>query len=240
MGSSLFPNYALEKKPYLELQYWKIFKGTNKATGENISAFMFEKKILDKKSEKEKENILLCLRKEPETLIRGKNKHKNFLNVIEPLKEDNYSIGFITEYITYNLISWINNYHPSKLEIKYIIYQLLSVVIFIHNEYHISHNNLNPDNIFITEKNFIKITGFMFNTSLIKDSNNNNTNNNIIFSKNIVEAYYDLKYIFPELILNNFLNVGHIFSSKFISLLFCSLNKKIDGTIGLIKFSIFK
>ena len=203
MGSSLFPNYALEKKPYLELKFWKIFKGTNKATGENISAFMFEKKILDKKSEKEKENILLCLRKEPETLIRGKNKHKNFLNVIEPLKEDNYSIGFITEYIAYNLISWINNYHPSKLEIKYIIYQLLSVVIFIHNEYHISHNNLNPDNIFITEKNFIKITGFMFNTSLIKDSNNNNTNNNIIFSKNIVEAYYDLKYIFPELILNN-------------------------------------
>ena len=199
MGSSLFPNYTLEKNPYLELQYWKIFKGTNKSTGDIISAFIFEKKILDKKAEKEKDNILLCLRKEPETLIRGKNKHKNFLNMIEPLKEDNYSIGFITEYVNYNLNSWINNYHPSKLEIKYIIYQLLSVVVFIHNEYHISHNNLNPDNIFITEDNFIKITGFMFNTSLIKDSNNNN----IIFSKKIMETYYNLKYIFPELILNN-------------------------------------
>ena len=200
MGSSLFPNYALEKKPYLELQYWKIFKGTNKSTGENISAFIFDKKVLDKKPEKEKDNILLCLRKEPETLIRGKNKHKNFLNVIEPLQEDNYSLGFITENINYNLISWINNYHPSKLELKYIIYQILSVVIFMHTEYHISHNNLNTDNIFITDKNFVKITGFMFNTSLIKENNNNN---NIIFSKNIVEAFYDLKYIFPELILNN-------------------------------------
>ena len=206
MGSSLFPNYTLEKKPYLELKYWKIFKGTNKATGETISAFIFEKKLLDKKSEKEKENILLCLRKEPETLIRGKNKHKNFLTVIESLKEDNYSMGFITEYINYNLISWINNYHPSKLEIKYIIYQLLSVIIFIHTEYHISHNNLNPDNIFITEKNFIKITGFMFNTSLIKETNNNNNSNNSIFSKNIVEAYFDLKYISPDLIINNEIN----------------------------------
>ena len=205
MGSSLFPNYTLEKKPYLELKYWKIFKGVNKASGENISAFIFEKKLLDKKTEKEKDNILLCLRKEPETLIRGKNKHKNFLTVIESLKEDNYSLGFITEYIDYNLISWINNYHPTKFEIKYIIYQILSVINFIHTEYHISHNNLCPENIFITENNFIKITGFMFNTSLVKDNNSNNSNN-LIYSKNVVEAFLDLKYICPELIINNEIN----------------------------------
>ena len=206
MGSSLFPNYTLDKKPYLELKFWKIFKGTNKTTGDNISAFIFEKKILDKKSEKERDNILMCLRKEPETLIRGKNKHKNFLTIIEPIKEDNSSIGFITEYISYNLISWINDYHPSKLEIKYIIYQILSVVFFIHSEYHISHNNLNPENIFITEKNFIKITGFMFTTSLIKDTNNNNNNNNLIFSKNIVKLICNLKYASPDLIINNEIN----------------------------------
>ena len=204
MGSSLFPNYTLEKKPYLELKYWKIFKGINKSTGESISAFIFEKKLLDKKTEKEKDNILLCLRKEAETLIRGKNKHKNFLTVIESLKEDNYSLGFITEYITYNLISWIDNYHPSILEIKYIIYQLLSVINFIHSEYHISHNNINPENIFIKENNFIKITGFMFTTSLIKDTNpNGNSNNNLIYSKNVVEAFLDLKYLCPELIVDN-------------------------------------
>ena len=206
MGSSLFPNYTLDKKPYLELKFWKIFKGTNKTTGDNISAFIFEKKILDKKSEKERDNILMCLRKEPETLIRGKNKHKNFLTIIEPIKEDNSSIGFITEYISYNLISWINDYHPSKLEIKYIIYQILSVVFFIHSEYHISHNNLNLENIFITEKNFIKITGFMFTTSLIKDTNNNNNNNNLIFSKNIVKLICNLKYASPDLIINNEIN----------------------------------
>jgi SCY1-like protein 2 len=201
MGSSLFPNYTLEKKPYLVLKYWKIFKGVNKASGENISAFIFEKKELDKKNEKDKTNILFCLRKEPETLIRGKNKHKNFLKVIESLKEDNDSMGFITEYVNYNLITWANIYQPSKLEIKYIIYQLLSVVIFMHSEYHISHNNLNLDNIFITENNFVKITGFMFTTTL--NNNNSNNSNNINLKKNLIEACCDMKYIAPELVLNN-------------------------------------
>ena len=31
MGSSLFPDYTLEKKPYLELKYWKVFKGVHKS-----------------------------------------------------------------------------------------------------------------------------------------------------------------------------------------------------------------
>ena len=202
MGSSLFPNYTLEKKPYLVLKYWKIFKGVNKASGENISAFIFEKKELDKKNEKDKSNILFCLRKEPETLIRGKNKHKNFLKVIEALKEDNDSMGFITEYVNYNLITWVNIYQPSKLEIKYIIYQLLSVVIFMHSEYHISHNNLNPDNIFITENNFVKITGFMFTTTL-NNNNNSNNSNNVNIKKNLIEVCCDMKYIAPELVMNN-------------------------------------
>ena len=78
---------------------------------------------------------------------------------------------------------------------------------FIHTEYHISHNNINPENIFLTEKNFIKITGFMFNTNLIKDnSTNSNSNNNLIYSKNIVETFLDLKYLSPELILDNEIN----------------------------------
>ena len=156
---------------------------------------------MDKKNEKDKSNILFCLRKEPETLIRGKNKHKNFLKVIESLKEDNDSMGFITEYVNYNLITWANIYQPSKLEIKYIIYQLLSVVIFMHSEYHISHNNLNLDNIFITENNFVKITGFMFTTTL--NNNNSNNSNNINLKKNLIEACCDMKYIAPELVLNN-------------------------------------
>ncbi len=211
MGSSLFPNYTLDKKPYLELKYWKIFKGVNKTTGENASVFIFEKKLVEKKPEKEKQSILLCLRKEPETLLRGKNMHKNFLTVIQPLTEDSNSMGFITEYITYNLVSWIKECKPSRFEIKYIIYQLLTVVYFMHNDYHISHNNLNPSNIFLTEKNFVKITGFLFTTSLPKDNKNNENGNSL--SQYLVEVYCDLKYCSPEVILNNEI---HMNSDSFV------------------------
>ena len=212
MGSSLFPNYTLDKKPYLELKYWKIFKGVNKTTGENVSVFIFEKKSIDKKPEKEKQSILLCLRKEPETLFRGKNMHKNFLNIVQPLVEDNNSLGFITEYISYNLVSWIKDYRPSRFEVKYIIYQLLTVVYFMHNDYHISHNNLNPSNIFLTEKNFVKITGFLFTTNLPKDTKNNE-NGNSSLSQYLVEVYCDLKYCSPELVLNNEI---HMNSDNFV------------------------
>jgi len=212
MGSSLFPNYTLDKKPYLELKYWKIFKGVNKTTGENVSVFIFEKKSIEKKPEKEKQSILLCLRKEPETLLRGKNMHKNFLTVVQPLVEDNNSLGFITEYIKYNLVSWINECKPSRFEVKYIIYQLLTVVYFMHNDYHISHNNLNPSNIFLTERNFVKITGFLFTTSLSKDTKNNE-NSNASLSQYLVEVYCDMKYCAPELVLNSEI---HMNSDNFV------------------------
>ena len=199
MGSSLFPNYDIEKKPYLELKYWKIYKGSNKTTKQCVSVFNFEKKNLDKKPEKERENILTYLRKEPESLIKGKNKHKNFLTIIEPLSEDNSSMGFITEYVEYNLTSWVNNYHPSNFEIKYIIYQLISVVDFMITEYKISHNNLSTNNIFLTGDNFLKISGFMFTTNFSK----NNTYINSGLNQNIIESMCDLKYFAPEIIINS-------------------------------------
>ena len=58
MGSSLFPNYTLEKNPYLKLKYWQIFRGENKASGDKVSIFIFEKKEIDKKTENEKKTIL--------------------------------------------------------------------------------------------------------------------------------------------------------------------------------------
>ena len=214
MGSSLFPDYNLEKTPYMKLRYWQIYKAINKSTGESLSAFIFEKKNLEKKTEEEKNTILLLLKKEPESLIKGKNKHKNFLKVIEPLAEDSYSIGFITEYVNYNLKDWIKEYKPNMLEIKYIIYQIISVVITLHSEFQISHNNLNIENIFIKgNSNFIKISGFMLSSPLMKG---NNYINNI--TQQQIEAYCDLKYCSPELILNNDINNN---SDNFIIGLIC-------------------
>ena len=148
MGSSLFPNYTMEKKPYMKLKFWQIFSAIKKASGDKVSIFIFEKKTIDKKNEKEKNIILQMLKKEPETLLKIKS-HKNILKIIEPLTEDSYSIGFITEYVDYNLKDWVKNCRPSKFEIKYIIYQLLTIIISLHNDYQLSHNNLNIENIIV-------------------------------------------------------------------------------------------
>ena len=199
MGSSLFPNYTLEKTPYLKLKYWQIFRGENKASGDKVSIFIFEKKEIDKKTENEKKTILNILKKEPENLIKIKN-DKNILKVIEPLAEDSYNIGFITEYINYNLKEWIKEYHPNKFEIKYIIFQIISIIISLHNEYQISINNLNPENIFINENNFIKISELNLSTSLNEKKNNNYLN------QLYQETFIDLKYCFPELIFDNNIN----------------------------------
>ena len=197
MGTQLFPNYTLEKKPYLEINYWKIFKAVNKSDGKIVSAFIFEKKNLDKKTVKEKETILYCLRKEPETLLKGRNQHKNFLSIIQPLVEDNNSMGFLTEQIDYNLSTWLTNKNPTKIEIKYIIFQLLNVINFMQNKYQISHNNLNPNNIFLTPDNFVKIIGFAFTTNNNQEINKNSLN------KTMIEIYCDLKYMSPEVIIDN-------------------------------------
>ena len=200
MGSSLFPNYTLEKSPYLKLRYWQIFRGVHKTSGDKVSVFIFEKKDIDKKTENEKKTILNVLKKEPENLLKIKN-DKNILKIIEPLAEDSYNIGFITEYINYNLKEWVKEYHPNIFEIKYIIFQIISIIITLHNEYQISINSLNPENIFITENNIIKISELNLSTSLNDAKNNNNSLNQLY-----QETFIDLKYCFPELIFDNNIN----------------------------------
>ena len=204
MGSSLFPNYTLEKNPYIKLRFWQIFVGFNKTSGDKVSIFIFEKKKLDKKPENEQKAILQLLKRQPESLLKIKNNNKNILKVIEPLAEDGYSIGFVTEYVNYNLKEWIKEIHPNKMEIKYIIYQIISIIITLHNDYQISINNLNTENIFINDNNFIKISELNLSTSLTQGKNNENNFQGL--SEIYKENYIDLKYCFPELIFDNNIN----------------------------------
>jgi len=82
MGSSLFPNYTLEKNPYIKLRFWNIFVGVNKSSGDKVSIFIFDKKKLDKKPENEKKTILQLLKRQPESLLKLKNNSKNILKMI--------------------------------------------------------------------------------------------------------------------------------------------------------------
>ena len=193
MGNSLFNEYEIEKNPFLKDGFWKIYKGIHKESKRPVSVFFFDKKELNNFSEKDRENILLCLRKDAESVIKGTNQHKNFLNAVEKINEDSSSIGFVSEELKYNLITWIGKENPKLDEIKIIFYQIFNCVNFLHKEYKISHNNLNPFNIFINTNGFVKISGFNFISQF---------NESYKIDKQLSEINQNIQFLSPE-ILNN-------------------------------------
>ena len=197
MGNSLFNEYEIEKNPFLKDGFWKIYKGTHKESKRPVSIFFFDKKELNNFSEKDKENILLCLRKDAESIIKGTNQHKNFLNAVEKLNEDSSSIGFVTEELKYNLITWIAKENPKLDEIKIIFYQIFNCVNFMHKEYKISHNNLNPFNIFINTNGFVKISGFNFISQF---------NDSYKIDKKMSEINQNIQFLSPEILKNQKIN----------------------------------
>ena len=51
MGSDLFSNYTIEKTPFLQggyMKLWKIYHGTHRIRKQEVCIFVFEKKLLEK------------------------------------------------------------------------------------------------------------------------------------------------------------------------------------------------
>ena len=211
MGSDLFSNYTVEKTPFLQggyMKLWKIFHGTHKVRKQEVCVFVFDKKSLERFPKSEHSEILLTLKCEAHMLV--KFKHPSLLSVVEPFVEDKNSLGFVTERFEYTLNSWMSATKPSKLEIKQMVIELAKAILFLHNDAHVVHNNLNPDNIFIDVNNKIKISGMSFSLEdpplqggdidISKYSpnaiQNINPNNNVL-------SLPDLSFIAPELVFNN-------------------------------------
>ena len=163
MVSELFSNYIIEKTPFLQggyMKLWKIYHGTHKIRKQEVCIFVFEKKLLEKYPKQEQGGILLTLKCEAHMLV--KFKHPSLLSVVEPFVEDKTTLGFVTERFDYSLNSWMSYAKPSKLEIKQMVIELAKTILFLHNDAHVVHNNLNPDVIFIDSNNKIKISGLSF------------------------------------------------------------------------------
>ena len=194
MGNELFGQYSIEKQPFLSggyLNLWKIYKASHKERKQDVCVFVFEKKNLEKYPRKERDEILNALKKEASSL--AKYKHPSILGIVEPLVEDKYSIGFITERFCYTLTSWIETIKPSKLEIKLMITELCKVIGFLHDDAHVIHSNFNPDVIFIDKDNKLKVSGMSF---AINDPPNIGGEGN---STSIVP---NLKYTAPEIVFD--------------------------------------
>ena len=211
MGSDFFSNYTIEKTPFLQggyMKLWKIYHGTHKIRKQEVCIFVFEKKLLEKYPKQEQGQILLTLKCEAHMLV--KFKHPSLLSVVEPFVEDKTTLGFVTERFDYSLNSWMSYAKPSKLEIKQMVIELAKTILFLHNDAHVVHNNLNPDVIFIDSNNKIKISGLSFsiedpplqggdidlNKYTPPSCNNINAQNNFL-------ALPDLSFVAPELVLNN-------------------------------------
>jgi SCY1-like protein 2 len=163
MGNPLFKNYNVEKEHFLTGGFnnlWKIYKGSRKDRKQDVCVFVLEKKSLDKYSKDEKEEILNVLKKEVSALV--KLKHPGVLGIFEQLSEDKSSLAFITEPVQFTLSSWIESQGASKLEIKLLVTEICNVVSFLHDNAHVIHNGLNPDEIFITAEGHIKLSGLEF------------------------------------------------------------------------------
>jgi len=211
MGGDLFSNYSVEKTPFCQggyMRLWKIYHGTHKVRKQEVCVFVFEKKSLEKFPKSEHNEILLTLKSEPHMLV--KFKHPSLLSVIEPLLEDKNSLGFVTERFDYTLSSWMSLTKPSKLEIKQMVIELAKAILFLHNDAHVVHNNLNPDIIFIDENNKIKISGMSFS---MEDPPLQGGDINITkYSPGILQninpqsnslSLPDLSFVAPELIFNS-------------------------------------
>ena len=211
MGSDLFSNYSIEKTPFLQggyMKLWKIYHGTHKVRKQEVCIFVFEKKGLEKFPKHEQPEILLTLKCEAHTLV--KFKHPSLLSVVESFVEDKNTLGFVTERFDYSLNSWMSNAKPSKLEIKQMVIELSKTILFLHNDAHVVHNNLNPDVIFIDANNKIKISGLSFSIEdppiqggdidISKYSPQSMANIN---TQNSYLSLPDLSFVAPELVLNN-------------------------------------
>eukprot|EP00826_Nyctotherus_ovalis_P042520 TRINITY_DN4380_c0_g1_i3.p1 TRINITY_DN4380_c0_g1~~TRINITY_DN4380_c0_g1_i3.p1 ORF type:complete len:583 (+),score=74.74 TRINITY_DN4380_c0_g1_i3:162-1910(+) len=142
---------------------WKIHKASKKSNGLDISLFVLEKSPLDSSTTGEK--ILAPLRKEAKTLSRLR--HPSILRIVEPLEEDAKLLCFGTEPVEGSLQYLIDtpSKHtliPSELELKTQILELINAVIFLHNNAHMLHLAISPENIYLTAEGKFKLSGFCF------------------------------------------------------------------------------
>lgn len=166
MGNPLLKNYNIEKEPFLSGGFnnlWKIYKGSRKDRKQDVCVFVMEKKSLEKYPKEEREEILNVLKKEAGALV--KFKHPSVLGIYEQVSEDKQSLIFVTEPVQHTLASWVEQSGTSKLEVKLMITEICHVLSFLHDDAHVIHTAINPDNVFINPQGHVKMSGLSFSIS---------------------------------------------------------------------------
>ena len=151
-----------------------VYLSTHKLTKERVAI-----KVLDKTKIK---NISDKTRIEREISILKKLHHFNIINIYSTI-EDKYTIYIIQEFVSgKDLLEYITSKRSlDEKEACHIFQQLIFCVEYIH-KLNISHRDLKPDNILLTNEKNIKLIDFGLSNFYNK---NNNNNNNISNNKSI-------------------------------------------------------
>jgi len=119
--------------------------------------------------------------------------HPNIIKLKNVIKSKNeIDVYYILEYIEANLSNVICSKILTDIHIKYITYQLIKALKYIHSA-DIIHRDLTTNNIMIDKNSHIKIVDFSLAISL-----NDKSNNNFAINDYIQTRWYRA----PELLLN--------------------------------------
>lgn len=153
---------------------WKIYAGYKKSTKQEAAIFVFEKKVLEKYSRRDRETIIENLKKGVSQLTRLR--HPKILTVQHPLEESRESLAFATEPVFASLANVLGHhdnlptplppelkgYELYEVEIKYGLLQLSESLAFLHNDVKLLHRNLCPEAVLISKAGAWKVSGFEF------------------------------------------------------------------------------
>ncbi|BFF90573.1 SCY1-like protein 2 [Drosophila madeirensis] len=144
---------------------WKVYNGYKKSTKQEVSVFVFEKKLLERWSKDDRETMLETLRRGVQQLT--KIRHPHVLTVQHPLEESRDSLAFATEPVFASLSNVVGDAVRSEkklydVEIRHGLLQLFDGLQFLHNDAKIVHRNISAETIVINKNRSWKLFGFDF------------------------------------------------------------------------------
>jgi len=153
MGNQLISAHEVEKDPCSfspELK-WKLYRAKHKERGDEMTLFIFEKKLIDKYATATKDAIHETLRRDAGNLQRLR--HPKLLHVMEPLIEERTTLAFAVRRVECTLAQLLerSRHELSDLEMKCGLLDIVEAIQFLHNDVKTAHLGLSPHCIFVTK-----------------------------------------------------------------------------------------
>ena len=166
-GCRNLDSYNIIKNPVGEGTFGTVFKAYYKGPEDYAKKLGIPKIVALKKIKTDNEKQGFPITALREIMVMKRLHHKNILQLLEVLaskpseKDNDKRFAYLVfEYMEHDLFSLIqNNFFYEKSQIKFILYQLLQGLKYLHQN-HVLHRDIKPANILINNKGEVKIGDF--------------------------------------------------------------------------------